>query len=214
MVKDIAIYGAGGFGREIACLIKLINEKTPTYNIIGFFDDGRSVGETNEYGKVLGGINELNQWKTSLCIAIAIGTPHVIEKIVNNIKNPNIEFPNIISPDLKLLDKDNWTIGIGNIICSGCLISCNTKIGDFNQFNGFITIGHDSKIGNYNSIMPGVRISGEVTIGDRNFWGFNSGIVQQKQVGNDVVIGAGAVLIRKPKDGCTYVGVPARIINI
>ena len=38
-MKDIVIYGAGGFGREIACLLNLINEKTPEWNIIGFLDD-------------------------------------------------------------------------------------------------------------------------------------------------------------------------------
>jgi hypothetical protein len=26
-MKDIAIYGAGGFGREVACLIRIINKK-------------------------------------------------------------------------------------------------------------------------------------------------------------------------------------------
>ena len=38
-MNNIAIYGAGGFGREVACLIKRINEKSPTWNLIGFFDD-------------------------------------------------------------------------------------------------------------------------------------------------------------------------------
>ena len=37
-MKDIAIYGAGGFGKEVACLIKRINEQEPTWNLIGFFD--------------------------------------------------------------------------------------------------------------------------------------------------------------------------------
>lgn len=28
-MKDIAIYGAGGFGREVACLLRRINEQAP-----------------------------------------------------------------------------------------------------------------------------------------------------------------------------------------
>ena len=52
-IKDIAIYGAGGFGREVACLIRIINEslKEPRWNIIGFFDDGKEVGFKTEYGE-------------------------------------------------------------------------------------------------------------------------------------------------------------------
>ena len=38
-MKDIAIYGAGGFGKEVACLIKRINEQEPTWKLVGFFDD-------------------------------------------------------------------------------------------------------------------------------------------------------------------------------
>lgn len=212
-MKDIAIYGAGGFGREIACLLKIINEKEPMWNFIGYFDDNKEKGADCQFGKILGGMNELNSWDKSLCLAIAIGSPHTIKKIVENITNSSIEFPNVISPDVVYLDKESCAMGRGNLVCTGCLFSCSTKIGDFNQFNGYITVGHDVKIGNYNSMMPGVRISGEVTIGDENFWGFNSGIIQQKSVGNGVTVGAGAILLRKPKDGCTYVGVPAYIVK-
>ena len=68
-MKDIAIYGAGGYGREIACLIKKINYVEEAWNFVGFFDDDEVLKNTkNEYGKVLGGIEALNMWKTSLSI--------------------------------------------------------------------------------------------------------------------------------------------------
>ena len=38
-MKDIAIFGAGGLGKEVACLVNKINEQEPTWNMIGFFDD-------------------------------------------------------------------------------------------------------------------------------------------------------------------------------
>jgi UDP-3-O-[3-hydroxymyristoyl] glucosamine N-acyltransferase len=34
-------------------------------------------------------------------------------------------------------------------------------------------------IGDYNSLMPGVRISGEVTIGEENYFGCDCVILQQ-----------------------------------
>ena len=54
-MKDIAIYGAGGFGREVACMIKHINESAdePIWNLVGFFDDGKEKGSRNEYGPCL-----------------------------------------------------------------------------------------------------------------------------------------------------------------
>lgn len=213
-MKEIAIYGAGGFGREIYCLLKRINEEVdPTWNIIGFFDDGVPAGESNEYGKVLGNIDTLNDWKSPLSVVFAIGSPMIVNLLFEKIKNPNIDFPNIIAPDLLFLDKANVRMGIGNVFCSRCLVSCNVEIGNFNIFNCHISVGHDAVIGNFNSIMPAVKISGGVQIGNRNFLGVNSLILQYKSIGNDTTIGASSVVLRNTKDGYTYVGNPARIIE-
>ncbi|MCR4768702.1 MAG: acetyltransferase [Bacteroidaceae bacterium] len=216
-MKDIAIYGAGGFGREVACLINIINETIQNdndkWNIIGFFDDVKEKGAHNEYGVILGGLSDLNAWSKPLSVVIAIATPRILKKIINGVTNKLIDWPNIISPDVVFLDKNNFSIGKGNIICSRCFISCNVVIGNFNILNGYVTVGHDDKIGNYNCIMPGVRLSGELTIGDGNFFGVSSVVLQQLKIGNDITIGANSLILRKPKDGCTYVGNPAKKIE-
>lgn len=102
-MRDIAVYGAGGFGCEIACLIKLINEsfREARWNFIGFFDDNEELrGVSNKYGKVLGGNLELNAWSTSLDIAVAIGSPNILKCAVEKITNSKITFPNIIAPSV------------------------------------------------------------------------------------------------------------------
>ena len=136
-MKKIAIYGAGGFGREIACLINILNEVSREWDIIGFFDDGIPIGTKNEYGEVLGGIQEINSHVEKLALVIAIASPKAVEKIVQNIKAPNVYYPNIIAPDVIFLDKRNVRLGKGNILCSGCLLSCNVTLGSFNILNGF-----------------------------------------------------------------------------
>ena len=212
-MKKIAIYGAGGFGREVACLIRKINEQSPEWELVGFFDDGIKKDTKNEYGLVLGGIDEVNSYPEELAIVISIASPKIVEKIVGNITSSKIYYPNIISPDVIYLDRDNVKIGKGNIICSGSLLSCNVNLGNFNILNGFIPIGHDTQIGDFNSFMPAVKISGEVTIGNRNFFGVNSVVLQQIKIGNDTVVGANSLILRKTKDGMTYVGSPASIIK-
>ena len=58
-MKDIAIYGAGGFGKEVACLINRINEKDPSWNLIGFFDDNpaKKGQMVSHFAPCLGGID-------------------------------------------------------------------------------------------------------------------------------------------------------------
>lgn len=213
-MKDIAIFGAGGFGKEIACLINRINENNDIWNIIGFFDDGVEKGTTiSHIGKVLGGMEEINSWPKPLALAIAIGNPKSLKYVKERITNPQISFPNIIHPDFVIKDTKTFTIGEGNIIQDGCSASCDVTIGNFNIVNGKIGFGHDNNIGNYNVFMPSVSISGEITMGDCNLIGVGSIILQQIKIGNDVRLGAGAVLMTKPKDGNTYIGNPAKLFK-
>ena len=213
-MKDIAIYGAGGFGRETACLINWINRTKPSWNIIGFFDDGVEKGtQISHYGKVLGGMVELNTWEYPLDLAIAIGHPKALHEVIHGITNSNVSFPNVIAPNFCISDKETFTIGKGNIIGNGCAVSVDVKIGDFNILNADIVLGHDAQIGNYNVLMPDIRVSGEVTIGEGNLIGVGSIILNQIKIGNNIHLGAGAVLMTKPKDGGTYIGNPAKLFK-
>ncbi|WP_106830943.1 NeuD/PglB/VioB family sugar acetyltransferase [Parabacteroides pacaensis] len=208
-MKDIAIYGAGGFGREVACLIRNINKEKQVWNLIGFFDDGKDISYSTEYGSVLGGIDELNKFTQPLDIVVAIGNPKTVENVISSINNPLIGFPNVISPDVTFLDANNFSMEKGNIICSHCWISCNVHIGSFNTMNVGVTVGHDSIIGNYNSFMPAVKISGAVCIGDHNFFGVSSCVLQQIKIGQNTIVGANSLIIRSTKDEGTYLGNPA-----
>ena len=90
-MNDIAIYGAGGFGKEIACLIYWINEVKPQWNLIGFFDDGvECETQISHYGKVLGGMDTLNSWNKSLSVVFAIANNKVLCKLSSLIDNKQI----------------------------------------------------------------------------------------------------------------------------
>lgn len=213
-MKEIAIYGAGGLGKEVATTIERINRKEPTWNLIGFYDDGKEKGtQISHYGKILGGVKEVNEVKEPLCLVIAIGTPNALRAVREKITNPLISYPNIIFEPFDCADYSTLKMGEGNIIQGWCYASCDVTIGSFNVLNGLVLIGHDATIGDYNVIMPSVRISGEVKIGNRNLLGVCSIVLQQLKIGNGVHLGAGAVLMTKPKDECTYIGNPAKLFR-
>ncbi len=210
MKKDIAIFGAGGLGREIACIISRINHVADQWNLIGFFDDEKKKGYDTGYGKIIGDMDDLNHYDKPLNIVVAIGNPQSVKNVVSRITNPAIDFPNIIGISSLLLDKNSLKIGKGNIITYNCSVSCNVTIGDFNIIDGYITIGHDCVFGDYNALMHGTRISGEVNIGDSNFFGTNSIVLQCVKVGNNNIIGANTLIKYDTEDDSTYVGSPAR----
>ena len=99
-MKDILIYGFGGFGHEVACLIDHINRVKPTWNVLGYIDDGVEAGTECKYGKVLGNCDTLNAWDKPVAVVIAIGSCKALEVVSQKIVNPNVEFPNIIAPNV------------------------------------------------------------------------------------------------------------------
>lgn len=212
-MKDLAIYGAGGMGREAYCHI-MNDVKNPNWHFVGFFDDGIEKGTELPYGICLGGINEVNNWPTPLGIVIATGTPNLLKGISQKIDNDSISFPNIVSRTVRFLDEASFVMGKGNIITDYTLFSCNVKIGDFNLFNGRITVGHDVTIGNYNSVMTGVRINGETNIGNENLFGGNCFLRQRLTIEDNVNITPCSALLRSAKKGGVYIGNPAKLYEL
>jgi len=208
-MEDIAIYGAGGFGRETACLINAINDVKLQWRIIGFFDDGLIKGSSNPYGEILGGIDVLNAWHKPLSLVIAIGNPMIVSDIYSKIENKNLRFPNVIAPNVLFLDRSNTLLGQGNLIGFGNVICCNVRLGNFNLLNFDVIIGHDTLIGDYNMFNPSVRVAGDITIGNSNFFGVSSIILQQKNIGNRITISANSVVMRDTEDDSVYIGNPA-----
>ena len=210
-MRNIAIYGAGGLGRETACMLEVINKVHPRWKLIGFFDDGKVPGEpVSHFGLVLGGMQELNAWSDELDVVLCFGVPGTLQAVRQRITNPKISFPNIIDPSFWISDKETFQIGEGNIIAGGCYVTTGVTLGNFNLLNGMVGIGHDTQIGDYNVFMPASKISGEVTIGDRNLFGTYSFVKQCLRIGSDVVLSPLSALLTKPKDNNTYIGNPAK----
>lgn len=211
-MKNIAIIGAGGFGREVKTILDSINKVTPSYFFVGFYDEGLQKGEIVNGFPVLGGVEDINEINEDCSIVIAIGDPKIKFSIFNKIRNTKIDFPNVIHPNV-LISDDFVDIGVGNIICAGCIITCNIVIKDFVILNLMCTVGHDTTIASFSSFMPSVNISGEVLIEERVYVGTGAKIINQLEIGQNTIVGAGAVVSKSLPENCTAVGIPAKPIK-
>lgn len=210
-MKDIAIIGAGGFGREIKSLIDDINLQKPIYNLKGFFDDNEELPPLINGLPLLGKIKDIqNLENTSL--AIGIGIPEVKRKIIQDLSGKEFDFPELIHPKT-VIGRDYVEFGRGTIICAGCILTCNISLGEFVTLNLMVTVGHDSVIKNFSSCMPGVNISGEVILNENVYIGTGAKIINQVEIGESTTVGAGAVVSKSLPPRCIAVGIPAKAIK-
>ena len=213
-MSDLFIYGAGGFGREIACLIKALNKDIQKWNLLGFIDDGIEPGLTNRYGSVLGGLSILNSISKNTAVVFSIASPNILHSLISSITNPFLTYPNIIAPNVNVFDQESFSIGKGNVLFFGCRVSCDVQIGDFNLFNGFVSLGHDVTMGSFNVLGPSTRVSGNAIIGDSNLFGVQSIVLQGLKIGDHTRIGPNSVIIRNTKNNSLYYGNPAKRVKM
>lgn len=205
-MKDIVIVGNGGFAREVEFLLNRINEVEPTWNFLGYVDDCK------DDLSVWGTDNDLLSYNEELFVAIAIGTSSVRRRLYQQYcKNDKLQFPNLIDPSVIMSNRVR--LGMGNIICAGCILTVDISIGDFNILNLDCTVGHDAIIENYVTINPSVNLSGNTHVKPLCNLGTGSQIIQGKKIGENVTLGAGAVVVTDIEENCVAVGVPAKVVK-
>jgi sugar O-acyltransferase (sialic acid O-acetyltransferase NeuD family) len=210
LIKKLAIYGAGGFGRETAVMIQQINAARAAWELIGYFDDGLKKGGEVDGVKVIGGINELNSYPDELAVCVAVADPSIRSNLVKGIKNPLISFPVFVHPNAIVGDTKRNRFGRGSIITAGVILTTGVEFGDFCIVNLSSTIGHDVKLGACCTVMPACSISGNVLIGSGCVLGTGSRIIQGITIGDNCMVGAGSVITKSFGSNLKLLGVPAR----
>lgn len=209
-MRPIAIYGAGGLGREVLALIKSLDH----YHPVGFYDDALSKGTMVAGCPVLGDFEDLKRHNQDLSMVVAVGNPSIKRVIADRIKDLNfLNFPPIVHHTAILLDPSNISLGQGVIVGAGVIMTTDIVVGDHVLVNLKTTVGHDCKIGSNTSIMPGANLAGGVNVGQEVLIGTGASIRNGIRIGHKSIIGMGCVVVRDVEDGRTLVGVPGRNLD-
>lgn len=220
-----AIYGIGGFGREIAPLAVDNAEDWESAARPGnarrgcpvvFVDDAENrPSEVN--GIPVVSFDELvSDQHRDRKVIVAIGDGRTRERIEAKCLAAGLSIGNLASRTSRNLAKNQ--IDDGAVLCDFVIITANAKIGKSFQANLKSYVAHDCVVGNYVTFAPGVHLNGNIHVGDYAYIGTGAVFAQGKNdkpltVGEGAIVGMGAV-VTKPVEAYTVVaGNPARPIR-
>ncbi len=212
MSQQVIIYGAGGFGREVAWLAQRIEG----YHPVCFVEDS-----TTKHGEIINklpvmSLDDAYTQFPEAQISVGIGSPKVRQAITAKAISKGFQLASLIDPTAQY--SEFIEMGSGTVICAGNILTTNIKLGTGVQINLDCTIGHDAILDDYTTLAPGAHVSGWVHMGKRVYIGTGATIINGTSenpltIGDDAVIGAGACVTKSIPARVTAVGVPAKIIK-
>jgi hypothetical protein len=196
--RPLVIVGAGGLGREIALLVSQINEAGEVaWDLRGFYDDRAPATPTVGGFPYLGTLADLQSTASPLAVAVAVGSSTSRAAVVARLSSPQLSFPALVHPQVALRPAQRIALGEGCLIQRGCILTCDITLGRFVLLNLGCTLGHDSVLEDFCSLMPHANVGGAAHLA----------------AGAQTTVGAGAVVVRDLPASCTAVGVPAKAIK-
>ncbi|MES2542062.1 MAG: acetyltransferase, partial [Pseudomonadota bacterium] len=163
-LRDIVIFGCGGFGREVLQIVLDQNRATPTWRMKGFLISPDSqAADTVQGFPVFRDIRQLGAPESLEC-AVGIGNPEARWRVVNVLRAAGVgSFPVMVHP--RAWVGANVTMEEGVVVCAGALLTTDIALREHSHVNIGTTVGHDSVIGSFSTLSPGVHVSGRVTLG-------------------------------------------------
>lgn len=209
-MKSIII-GAGTYGE-----VYLSYLREAGVEVIGFLDDNATMhGQVVRGIPVLGGSDLLHTLRHShdvQAVYCPIGNNRVRVRMLTMAQDLGYDTPNYIHPSA--LISPDATLGKGVYIFPQTIILPYAKIGDYVMIAQRTSISHHTHLRTGVFLSAGCTIGASITVDEYAYCGMSATVMTGvKRIGEDTLIGAGAVVIRDVPNRAVVAGVPAKILK-
>jgi acetyltransferase-like isoleucine patch superfamily enzyme len=108
---------------------------------------------------------------------------------------------NAIDPTARIAS--GVTFGVGNVVCAFCHFGVDTVVGDNNFLSAYNSYDHHNRLGSDISTGPACATSGLVVLGDRVRLGTGIYVEPHVELGDDVQVASGSVIVASVPAGHT-----------
>lgn len=144
-------------------------------------------------------------------VIVATGNNELREKKISRLISLGIPMAVIIHPTAVISPLSR--IAQGCTIHPAAVINAYASIGTGCIINTQADIEHDCVVEDYVNVCPKVSMAGHTVVGRKTFLGIGCTIIDGIRIGREVTVGAGAVVIRDVPDHGAVAGVPAKEIR-
>ncbi len=211
-MKHLIVVGSTALGRVICEYAKMTPEYNNVWSLYGFLDFSEyNTQISDKYPKVIGTVEDYEPSVDDVFICGYVDVDDR-EKAVTTILAKGGTFVNIIHPLANVCSSAE--IGTGNFVGAFTTVSVNVKLGNHCIIQDHCNIGHDNKINDFTHLFVGCVVCGLSEIGSKATIYTKAVIYPKVKVGNNTIVGAASVVMRKIKDGDMVIGNPAKKLEV
>lgn len=193
-MKKIWIIGNGIYAGMLLEYLRADAIIEQTYQICGFVVDQNYIQEDQFKGLPVIPFEKLAAYdRQDTVLLLGIGYRHMAdyrEMLYCRCKEMGFTFLNYIHPTAVV--HPFARLGEGNVFLENVIVEAGCEIGAGNLFYGSAVLGHDSVMGDYNTMSIGAVTAGCVTISSHCFLGVRSAIKDHVVLADYVLVGATA----------------------
>ena len=205
-MKRLVIIGAGGHGKvcaEIASLAQIwdeivfVDQKYPAlrqcsrWPVVGHHIDEFPVNETDFF--------------------VAIGDNQTRFLIHNGCVAKGFKPAVLVHPSAII--SQHSTLGAGSLVCAGAIIGIDSVLGECCIVNTGASVDHDCELEQSVHLSPGVHLAGEVTVGKFSWLGVGAVTKHSVSICSNVILGAGAAVVKDIHEPGVYIGIPSEQVK-
>ena len=202
-MKKVIFIGAGDYAESIA------DSLCGSYKLAGFIDEHRT--GTHIGIPILGKTIEEVPNYSEYAYFISIGDVKARKRWFEKVKSIGLETINVIDPTAIVSELS--AMGTGNFVGKYAVMNAGSVIGDNNMINTKALLEHHCKVHNHVRIATNAILNGGVEVEDCVYVGSMACCIGQQKLGENSIIGAGAVVLGDIEANVTAVGVPAKVIK-
>ncbi len=142
---------------------------------------------------------------------VAIGHASTRIDWIQRLQRAGYHLPTLLHPTAWV--SPSAQLGPASVVFAQVAVQAQVCIGTGVILNTGCSVDHDAQLADGVHLCPGSRLAGEVRVGARSWIGIGASVIQKVCIGSDVIVGAGAAVIRDLPSSVTSVGVPARVVS-